>query len=86
MDNAGTPRKKRGRFFRGNPADKASEYEEISRAAALAAAQQRGETVTGSTYCIDCGDVIPAAQRCTECQQYHEKTRHAAAKATYRRT
>ena len=74
-------------------ADKASEYEEISRAAALAATQQRGETATGSTYCIDCGDVIPAArrranpyaQRCTECQQYHEKTRHTAAKATYRR-
>ena len=44
-------------------ADKASELEEISRAAALAAAQQRGETATGSTYCIDCGDEIPAARR-----------------------
>lgn len=74
-------------------ADKASELEEISRAAALAAAQQREKPGIGSTYCIDCGDEIPAArrhvnphaQRCTECQQYHEKTRHTAAKATYRR-
>lgn len=44
-------------------ADKASELEEISRAAAMAAAQQRDEPGTGSTYCIDCSDEIPAARR-----------------------
>lgn len=74
-------------------ADKASELEEISRAAALAAAQQRGGTTTGSTYCIDCGDEIPAArrranpyaQRCIECQSDYEKTRHIAADTAYRR-
>lgn len=74
-------------------ADKASELEEISRAAALAAAQQREKPGIGSTYCIDCGDEIPAArrhaypraERCLECQAHYEKTRHLAAKAARRR-
>ncbi|WP_363324259.1 TraR/DksA C4-type zinc finger protein [uncultured Cardiobacterium sp.] len=46
---AGTPLKKRVRFFNGNPRRRANPY----------------------------------AQRCTECQQYHEKTRPRRSKARH---
>ena len=61
--------------------DRAAEYEEMERLAALEKAVRRRHTTSGTSHCADCGDPIPAARRaanpqacrCSECQHYLEK-------------
>lgn len=74
--------------------DRVAEYEEMERLAAIDKALQQTGNVMGMENCIDCADPIPAARRqanpnanrCLECQQYHEKNRHATPNPATKRT
>lgn len=65
--------------------DRAAEYEERERLAAIARRLKTPKLI-GTSHCVDCGEKIcparkkanPGACRCIECQHYLEKeTRHA---------